>query len=177
MKLTTFLTYLKYVLRHKYYVYVAGRGLGVPRFQLLIHDLSKLTLHEFLPYAVWFNQRPTDPVEVRIAENDFNKAWLSHIHSNPHHWQHWILRLDSGGVEVLRMEEKYVREMVADWIGVGLTIGKGPDNAREWYLRNRETMSLHPQTRNRVEVLLGVVDASPNSVVVPPPQYRQIGAN
>lgn len=25
-----------------------------------------------------------------VVEN-FNRAWLLHIHRNPHHWQHWVL--------------------------------------------------------------------------------------
>jgi len=179
MKLSSVKIYLKYVLRHKYHVYKEGRKLGIGRWQLLKHDMVKFLPCEFVPYAIWFAERPTDPRELQIAENNFQFAWLHHIHSSRHHWQYWILRTDThepGHVEVLRMPEKYVREMVADWRGVGVALGKGAGNAKKWYLETRDTMSLHPQTRSRVEVLLGVVDAAPNSVVVAQPTRREIGS-
>lgn len=43
--------YGKYVGKHKYYVYKAGREFGAPRTRLLKHDLSKLTPSEWRPYA------------------------------------------------------------------------------------------------------------------------------
>lgn len=53
---------------------------------------------------------------LRVAvDYDFNIAWLHHIHNNPHHWNHWIIQNDTDGVEVIRMPEKYAKEMVADW--------------------------------------------------------------
>lgn len=35
--------YLWYVIRHKFFVFQAGLRLGVPLWQLLIHDLSKFS--------------------------------------------------------------------------------------------------------------------------------------
>lgn len=179
MKLSSAKTYLKYILRHKYYVYKEGRKLGVGRWQLLKHDMIKLLPCEFVPYAIWLAERPTDPWQLQVAESNFQFAWLHHIHNGPHHWQYWILRTGThelGHVEVLKMPEKYVREMVADWRGVGVALGKGVENAKKWYLATKNTMSLHPQTRNRVEVLLGVVNAAPNSATVDQPTRREISS-
>lgn len=48
------LRYLWYVLRHKWYVFQAGRVLKVPVWQLLMHDLSKFTPAEWFPYVAYF---------------------------------------------------------------------------------------------------------------------------
>lgn len=44
-------------------------------------------------------------------------------------------------------------EMVADWIGAGIAI-TGKMEVWEWYKANRNNMTLHPETRNDVEMLL-----------------------
>jgi hypothetical protein len=148
------LQYLRYVLKHKYHVYLEGRKLGVGRWQLLVHDLSKFSRTEFFPYLVYFNRRETwenDPEKKREVKDRFDRAWLNHIHKNPHHWQHWVLRTDTEGVKVLEMPDKFVREMCADWEGVGACFGKPKGHAARWYVEHRATMAMHPVTRIRVE--------------------------
>lgn len=51
------------------------------------------------------------------------------------------------------MPEKYLREMIADWIGAGRAQGHG-DDVEGWYAKNKENMVLHPETRARLEDLL-----------------------
>jgi hypothetical protein len=151
--------YLRYVLKHKYHVYIEGRKLGVGRWQLLVHDLSKFSAAEFFPYLVYFNLRgrwELDPLRKPLVKAAFDRAWLNHIHKNPHHWQHWVLRTDTEGVKVLEMPDKFVREMCADWEGVGACFNKGPGHAKRWYIENRATMALHHNTRIQVEDILGV---------------------
>ena len=36
------------------------------------------------------------------VESAFNKAWLAHIHANPHHWQHWLLQHDDEVLKLLK---------------------------------------------------------------------------
>lgn len=50
------LSYLKSTIRHKYYVYWAGRNIvgGIPIWNLLIHDLSKFTPIEFINYSKYY---------------------------------------------------------------------------------------------------------------------------
>ena len=43
------LRYLGYVLRHKWFVLVAGLKVGAPLWRLLIHDWSKFTAAEWGP--------------------------------------------------------------------------------------------------------------------------------
>lgn len=95
--------YLKYVARHKLYVYQAGRELGVGRLQLLIHDWHKITPGEWSPYVQKFygGRYPTEadalmvyplyigPTKESVAQ-DFDLAWLKHQKRGKHHWQWWI---------------------------------------------------------------------------------------
>lgn len=164
--------YLWYVLRHKWFVLQAGLRLGVPLWQLIIHDWSKLLPCEFLPYARFFYGGPHRPwAEVTAYEklhhfdrawsrsqegiqDAFDRAWLHHQNVNPHHWNYWLLRLDDGNQRALSMPDRFVREMVADWTGAGRALGK-PDIAG-WYQANCHRMTMHPQTRQQAEALLGI---------------------
>jgi len=144
------LRYLSYVVRHKWFVFRAGRKTGAPLWQLLIHDWSKFSLAEWTPYVRSFygSQPPTD--ETKRA---FDAAWLHHQHRNPHHWQHYLLREDSGNLKTLPMPAKFVREMVADWMGAGRAI-TGKWEVTEWYAKNRETIQLAPSTQYDAEALI-----------------------
>lgn len=149
-----------YVLRHKWYV-----GLECWRYGLwwqgLIHDWQKLTPTEWSPYvesfygAVPYSERPPALVAA------FNQAWLHHIHHGKHHWQYWVLREDNGETFPLAMPHRYWQEMICDWIGAGRALGKYDPidhygEVRQWYLRNREKILLHADTRALVECELGI---------------------
>lgn len=153
------LLYGRYVLRHKWFVYREGRKLGVGRLQLLIHDWHKMTPGEWFPYVeTFYGDKPSprrsdggyDPNGVSEA---FDVAWLRHQKRGKHHWQWWVLPLDDGGQRALPMPDKYRREMVADWRGAGLAQGKSDTCA--WYEVNRHNMTLHPETREWVELEIG----------------------
>lgn len=164
--------YLGYVWRHKVAVYRECRKLGVGWWQSIIHDWTKLLPVEFISYRDYFNRYQRDDAHQRA----FDIGWLHHIHHNPHHWQHWILQTDEEGVKVLRMPEKYVKEMVADWRGVAVALGGEPEDAVAWYLNNKNTLALHPQTRSRVETLLSVRIPDRYVQTVVPPVPRVAGA-
>ena len=147
------LRYASYVARHKWFVFRAGLRTQAPIWRLVIHDWSKLTRSEWSPYVRSFYgpwSYKDRPAEVVAA---FDSAWLHHQHANPHHWQHWVLREDSGATKVLAMPEKLIREMVADWMGAGRAI-TGRWEVASWYAANREKILLAPETRVRVEELI-----------------------
>jgi hypothetical protein len=154
--------YGKYLVRHKWFVFVAGSRLGIP-FLAALHDNSKFRPDEWVPYARFFYEsdgtkrtrrdstgyyKPTD-----TGDAAFDLAWLLHQKRNRHHWQWWVLPEDEGGVKVLPMPDRYRREMLADWIGAGKAQGT-PDTLR-WYTANRHKMNLHPETRAWIEAQLG----------------------
>lgn len=78
------------IMRHKWYVFIAGWRLKVPLWRLLTHDLSKFSPAEFGAYARQFHGDKGDPT-------GFAHAWLHHQHHNAHHWEYWI---GSNGVPI-----------------------------------------------------------------------------
>ncbi len=149
------LRYVRYLIAHKWGVFRAGLRLKVPLWRLIIHDWSKLMPCEWFPYANHFFRG--DPRKDRMHEpgdaEAFDRAWLHHLHLNPHHWQHWV----PAGADPLKMPYHFVCEMVADWIGAGYAQGfKFGDrmSVMEWYAKTKDRMQLHPTTRAVVENLL-----------------------
>ena len=141
------LMYLRYLVRHKWYVYVAGRKLGVSLWRVLIHDWSKFTPAEWGPYARYFY------IDQEEYHDQFQQAWLHHLRNNKHHWQAWVLLNDDGTIVALSMPKTYIREMVADWAGAGRAI-TGEWEVRRWYDTNSSLMRMSPGTRFFVERLL-----------------------
>lgn len=106
------LEYITWIFKHKYYVYKFGRMLNVPRFQLLMHDISKFRPSEFFAYRDTFyvpaataNDYPESEFSLEMREwmagntnahraHNFQRAWLLHLHRNKHHWQYWTLMED-----------------------------------------------------------------------------------
>lgn len=152
---------LKYLVKHKYWVFRCGRITGVPIWRLIIHDWSKLTPLEWTAYANYFyrdggttkHKLSGGQHDPSTADYRFNRAWLSHQHKNPHHWQHWLLQKDDGDVIPLEMPEHFVREMVADWMGAGIAQGHRND-IWNWWERNQSKIILHKNSRLIVEQLL-----------------------
>ena len=76
------------------------------------HDQSKNEPDEYGAYDAYFygNNRSYEVVQR------YQRAWLLHIHRNPHHWQHWILihdDMEDGELEtVLEMPYDYISEMI-----------------------------------------------------------------
>jgi hypothetical protein len=153
-------------------------------WRLVFHDMSKFSRAEWGPYVTMFYgpelydaalkviQRPAQggyvgSVETamkragddikRARQYDFNVAWLHHQHVNDHHWQHWLLREDSGANIQLLPPAYVVDEMVADWCGAGQKILKWPHLAEciaetiAWYTKMYAVIQLRPQARQRVE--------------------------
>lgn len=147
-------SYLLSLFAHVEYVRDAGRKLGISDKQLAQHDTSKFTLHELPYYARNFHGDKQDP-------DGFARAWLHHIHHNPHHWQHWIFPdsftpmgsdVRSGVVE---MPQEHAIEMVADWMGASMTYTGSWDMA-EWLTKNTPEIRVHPKTAT---YLTGVLDS------------------
>lgn len=158
--------YFKYVLRHKWFVLVAGLRYRAPVWRLIIHDWSKFLPSEWFAYVRnFYGHKPTDE-EERVARNlgisiatkadikeAFSRAWLLHQRRNKHHWQFWYLINDTDGEYPLPIPYKYVLEMVSDWAGAGRAI-TGKWEVAAWYQKNADKMKLHPSTRAIVEVIL-----------------------
>lgn len=120
------------------------------------HDESKYIDDEYKAYDAYFygGNRSFEVVQ------NFNKAWLKHIHRNPHHWQHWVLLNDNPdeGEIILDMPDVYIIEMICDWWSFSWKQGK-LDEIFKWYDERKEYMKLSDYTRLRVEVILKQIKA------------------
>lgn len=148
--------YLKYVLRHKWFVFQAGLMLGgIPVWMLILHDWDKFLPDEWLPYARAFYT--PDGSKQYQPNRAFSEAWNLHQKRNKHHWQFWMITWDKGNTECLKMPEVYLREMLADWHGAGRAI-TGKANVSEWYKTNKNNIHLDAETRDCLESLIDKVD-------------------
>lgn len=128
------------------------RGAAVESFasNARAHDRSKYLMKEYYAYDAYFYGEKDDDA--------FDRAWLHHIHNNPHHWQHWLLFEDEndGKPKPLEMPKVHALEMVADWWSFSWRSG----NLREvfrWYDEHKGRIILHPDTRKYVESVLGEI--------------------
>lgn len=145
--------YLRYLIRHKWFVFIAGLKTGAPIWRLIIHDWSKFIPCEWIPYTEFFYNKASNITYLEWQKDRFDEAWLHHQHLNPHHWQHWILKNDDGSSRLLYIPQHFVKEMVADWMGAGRAI-TGKWEAVEWYNKNKDKIKLHTSSRQLVERLL-----------------------
>ena len=115
------------------------------------HDQSKNEADEYDAYDAYFygNNRSFECVQ------NFQKAWLLHVHRNPHHWQHWVLINDDPeeGEIILDMPYEYIIEMICDWWSFGWSNGT-LDEIFSWYDKHSKYMKLSDKTREIVEDIL-----------------------
>lgn len=157
------LKYLWYVLRHKWFVLIAGLKIGTPLWLLLTHDLSKFLPSEWFDYVDHFY----DPKKVNdekfaygfplesapwgtFVSDRFKVSWCQHQHRNPHHWQYWVLIEDSGTEFPVGIPRKYLLEMVADWAGAGRAI-TGRWEVGEWYEKNKHKMRMRREDHEEIK--------------------------
>ena len=138
------LKYFIYVIQHKWYVFI--ECIKYKQYiHGIFHDLSKFSISEFLPYAFHFYGKDQGYKYWEIRKK-FPMAWLHHIHKNKHHWNHWLL--DKNPIE---MPKKYIVQMIIDWEAMGKIFD---DNAKEYYIKNKNRMILHNETIKHIKQLL-----------------------
>lgn len=120
------------------------------------HDQSKYDKEEYDAYDAYFYGGNKSYAVVQ----DFNKAWLHHIHRNPHHWQYWVLINDDPdeGEIILDMPNNYIIEMICDWWSFSWNKGK-LDEIFNWYDEHKSHMKLSRNTREKVEDILQKIKA------------------
>lgn len=140
------LRYLAGFVRHKRWVWAEGRALGVPPWNLVVHDLSKLLPDEWLPSVRHaYGRSELSPAGMAASRRALDR----HHRRNRHHPEAWLRH-----GEPLPMPDVYRREMLADWRAAGRR-HEGM-STRGWYLANRHRLPLHPETRAWVERELGL---------------------
>ncbi len=156
--------YLKYVVRHRWFVMVECFRHGLI-WRGLKHDWSKFLPSEWLPYAGYFYEKDGSKRQIRdktgyykptdTGDAAFDFAWLLHQKRNRHHCQWGILPLDDGGNKILDMPLKDRLEMFCDWRGAGRAQGvENYRDVRPWYEKNKDKMQLSPYTRACTEEMM-----------------------
>lgn len=115
------------------------------------HDQSKTESDEYEAYDKYFYGGNRSYAVVQ----DFRRAWLIHIHRNPHHWQHWILINDdpAEGEIIMDMPYNYIIEMICDWWAFSWSKGK-LDEIFAWYDEHKNYMKISDNTRKIVDSIL-----------------------
>lgn len=122
----------------------------------LAHDESKTFANEYDAYDAYFYGGNRSYKVVQ----EFNKAWLAHIHKNPHHWQHWVLIHDEPepqDITILEMPYNYIIEMICDWWSFSWKSGDLKEIIK-WYNEHKDHMKLHDKTRKTVEDILSKIE-------------------
>ena len=100
--------YLKYVVRHKWFVFLYCLQYGLI-WRGIKHDWSKFLPSEWFPYVEYFygekfktgriligaNGRQDEMKPPQRVQDAFDRAWNFHQKRNSHHWQYWLLSPDN----------------------------------------------------------------------------------
>ena len=163
---------------YQYDLYLAQHKANVKKgFEWLrdnIPEIIKLCDGEFLEWQIGFqhDQTKSKPDEYDAYDayfygnnksysviQNFNKAWLLHIHRNPHHWQYWVLINDDPqekGMIILDMPDNYIIEMICDWWAFSWKDNKLSE-IFNWYEQHKDYMKLSDITRRTVEYILNQI--------------------
>ena len=154
--------HFKTIMKHKWYVFKECRKMGIT-WQGIVHDLSKFRPSEFYSSARYWTGVGS-PVAAERKAIGYSYAWRLHkgnIH-NRHHWQ-WFIDTDGCDennrviLNPAPMPDKYIKEMYCDMVGAAKAYG-GTNTAKDYYLEHQREWVLHPDTKRKFEVLLGLVD-------------------
>lgn len=129
------------------------------RAYIIDHDRSKYEAEEYDAYDRYFYGGSRSYAVVR----NFNLAWLHHIHTNPHHWQHWVLINDDSdiGIQALDIPNSFIIEMICDWWSFSWT-KENLFEIFEWYDSHKNYMMLSEKTRRFVESYLEKIKSKLN---------------
>ena len=169
------LAYFVYVVKHKWHVLEGGLRLsGIPLWRLLVHDASKFSREEWLPYVRQFYNADGTKRTVRdatgaydpsVQSEAFKEAWAHHWHNNDHHWNFYLARNPKQWAIQDRSftPEEYdtpfpmpavaIREMCVDWYAASMAQGNGVD-IEGWYWQNKKNMILHTETEKGIGSVL-----------------------
>lgn len=152
--------YFILTIKHKWFVFWAGLKLKAPIWLLITHDLSKFRLSELPHYQRQFFGKGDDPA-------GFISCWLRHQNRNKHHWEYWIPRTGHNRCEPpykdnepIPMPDKYIKEMIADWIGASRAYeGKWPKKENwNWLKNNLDKINVSKSTKQKIIKILKTND-------------------
>lgn len=147
-----FFGHLKTVIVHKYWVFYYGCKLGIP-VRAFFHDFSKFNPIEFFESVKYYQGGKSSPINAAKVDKGYSLAWQHHKGRNPHHYEHWTDKYDTGTVAI-KMPFKYLVEMIADYLGAARAYhGKNftlQDELNWWKNKISGNVCINEYTRNFV---------------------------
>ena len=145
-----YLAHIWYTVVHKIFVGQECWRYGL-WWQGIVHDASKFRWDELKGYTEHHFLK-------RTSKEEFEKIRCLHAGRNPHHYEYWTYySYVWREIVATAMPDRYRKEMLADWRGAAKAKGFGGEDAvRFYYLVNRDTIILHPETRAWVEKELNI---------------------
>lgn len=119
--------------------------------QMQDHDASKIRPEEYYPYDAYFYGSNKSHA---VVEN-FRKAFLLHIHENPHHWQYWVLIHDDPDEPetLIEIPLNYIFEMICDWWSFSWRKGDLME-IFDWWDKHKDYIRMHKKSRKVLEYIL-----------------------
>ena len=111
------------------------------------HDSSKFSEYEFWPYAMKFFPINSVNPKSKEVEDNFNMAWLHHVHNNPHHPAHWALA-DDGDIKIFDMPDIYIIEMLCDWMAMSKY--HNSTTLKYWESSSAQSLPMSDYTKSKV---------------------------
>lgn len=143
--MSCYLKYIRDIFIHKWEVIKVGVKLGVPIWNLFIHDLSKFRPSEFIGYMNWTYRRDKYPEYPYLSVGEHQKR-------NPHHWQYYIFLTEESKEVVLEIPEVFVMEMVADWAACSKKPGR--KGIRDWWDSKKDIIKIHERSRELITKII-----------------------
>jgi hypothetical protein len=155
----------RYAVKHKWYVFLecarAAFELRMPSllWRGITHDIDKFRPSMLIAYEERFKNGIASGRDEtgyynphKDSNEGFQRAFLTHIRRNDHHWQWWVEAIEEGE-KVHAMSEVAVVEMVCDWCGAARANNQKPQ-PYVWFYRNKDKMRLHNKTIEAIVIEL-----------------------
>lgn len=137
-----------YIVRHKWFVMIECFKMGLI-WQGITHDLDKFRIGYFKSYKEYegskgYKSQLPETLYPKTGSRALNKEILRHKKRSPHHWQYYCY----GRKEPSPIPDKYIKEMVCDWIGAGKA--RGRKDLMGWYLESKDLMVINNDTKEKL---------------------------
>lgn len=152
--------YIWFIIKHKYLVLYYSIIMS-NIWRGFLHDNSKFHLSEFLENVKYFNKKNSPILRCKYI-NGFSKAWIHHKNKNKHHLSYWIdYDFKKNKITPIQMPNKFIKELVADWLAAGKLYNKNfsIDDELKWINKNNDVIKniAHPETYHKILIILNIL--------------------
>ena len=133
------LKYFKFLLLHKWYVFLECCELGIP-WRGIKHDMGKFRPKAFRAYAKRF---AAGNGYENYDDTGYLYVFVDHLRRSQHHWQYWLYVRNNGEIRYLEMPDNAQKELLADLRGSSRHYGTDVTN---WFFVHIDEFHLHSET-------------------------------